>query len=157
VSNPAHPPEDQQRFALIAQPPLRAYLIASISSLGGGVLIVLWMMQDWPLIVGVLASLLLLFGLALSGATLLLTSRFKTTLVIDRDTVTLINGRRRRVLNWTEVADVSLHGSHLIFTPKGEGKRAVVPFDARRTDRHLFDDLLATVRSRLDASRGYRP
>ena len=74
-----------------------------------------------PMVIVVLAIIVMTFGLGVSVATLLSQSRFRTTLIIERDTVTLINGRRRRVLNWTEVAGVTTQGSYLIFTPKGTG------------------------------------
>ena len=78
-------------------------------------------------------------------------------MIIERDTVTLINGRRRRVLNWIEVADVTTQGPYLVFTPKGDGRREVVLFDPRQTSTPVVRGLVATLRTRLDASRGYRP
>ncbi len=157
MSNPAFRPEDRQRFALRVQPPVRAYAVASICSLAGALLIVIWLAQGWSTPVGVLAIGLLGFGIALNVAALVLKYRYQTTIMIERDTVTLINGRRRRVLNWTEVADVTLEGPRLIFKPKGHGKRQVVLFDPRQTDRRVFDDLVDVLQRRLDASRGYRP
>ena len=157
MSNPALRPEDRQRFALRVQPPVRAYVVASICSLTGALLIVIWLTQGWPTLVGVLAIALLGFGIALNVAALVLKHRYQTTIMIERDTVTLINGRRRRVLNWTEVSDVTLDGPRLIFKPKGNGPRQVVLFDPRQTDRGLFDDLVEALQRRLDASRGYRP
>ena len=158
MSNPAFRPEDRQHFALRVQPPVRAYAVASICSLAGALLIVGWLAQGWSTLVGVLAIALLGFGIALNVAALVLRYRYETTILIERDTVTLINGRRRRVLNWTEVADVTLEGPRLIFKPKGDdGQRQVVLFDPRQTDRGLFDDLVDALQRRLDASRGYRP
>jgi hypothetical protein len=157
ISNPAHVPLDQDRFTLQARVPIRAYVIAAVASLVGAVLLVVSLTLRWPTVVGVLAIVVMTFGLGVSVASLLSQSRFQTTLIIDRDTVTLINGRRRRVLNWTEVAGVSTQGPYLIFTPKGSGRREVVLFDPRQTRTPLFEELVATLRRRLDASRGYRP
>ncbi|HEY5847027.1 MAG TPA: hypothetical protein VIT42_09595 [Microlunatus sp.] len=157
MSNPAFRPEDRQRFALRVQTPVRAYAVASVCSLAGALLIVNWLVQGWPTLVGVLAIALLGFGIALNVAALVLKHRYQTTIMIERDTVTLINGRRRRVLNWTEVAEVTLEGPRLIFKFKGDGQRQVVLFVPRQTDRGLFDDLVEAMQRRLDASRGYRP
>jgi len=157
MSNPAFRPEDRQRFALRVQPPVRAYAVASVCSLAGALLIVTWLVQGWPTLVGVLAIALLGFGIALNVAALVLKHRYQTTIMIERDTVTLINGRRRRVINWTEVAEVTLEGPRLVFKLHGNEQPQVVLFAPRQTDRGLFDDLVEALQRRLDASRGYRP
>lgn len=157
MSNPAQSPLDYSRFFLQARVPIRAYVISALASLVGAVAVVAWLALDWPVVLGVLAIIVMTFGLGVSVATLLSSSRFQTTVIIERDTVTLVNGRRRRVLNWTEVADVTTTGPYLIFTPKGDGRREVVLFDPRQTDTAMFTDLIANLRRRLDASRGYRP
>jgi hypothetical protein len=157
ISNPAQSPLDHQRFFLHARVPVRAYVISALASIGGAVLVVAWLTLRWHPIFGVLAVLVMTFGLAISVGTLLSQSRYQTTVIIERDTVTLINGRRRRVLNWIEVADVTTQGPYLVFNPKGDGRREVVLFDPRQTNTQLFSDLVASLRTRLDASRGYRP
>ncbi len=55
------------------------------------------------------------------------------------------------------MADVTTQGPYLVFNPKGDGRREVVLFDPRQTNTQLFADLVAALRTRLDASRGYRP
>lgn len=158
MSNPAVSPQDHQRFFLQARPPVRAYVISAVSSLLGAVLVVAALSLRWPAVIVVLAIILMIFGLGLSTAALFAKSRYETTILIERDTVTLINGRRRRVLNWTEVADVSVQGQHLIFSPNVEsGRREIVLFDPRRTSNRLFEDLVEALRHRLDVSRGYKP
>ncbi len=158
MSNPAYAPQDRQRFFLQARTPVRAYVISAFGSIVGAVLLVAGLSLRWPPGIVILSIILMTFGLGLSTAALLANSRYQTTLLIERDTVTLINGRRRRVLNWTEVADVSVHGPHLIFSPKVEGgRREIVLFDPRQTSSGLFTDLVAALRHRLDVSRGYKP
>ena len=137
---------------------MRAWVLSGVGSILGAVLLVAAMSMSWPFVFVVLGLLLMIFGLALSTAALFAKSRYQTTLLIERDTVTLINGKRRRVLNWTEVADVSIQGPHLIFSPTDEGgRREIVLFDPRQTSSSLFSDLVETLRRRLDVSRGYRP
>ena len=108
-------------------------MIAAVCSLVGAVSVVASLMLRWPPVFGVLAVVVMTFGLAVSVVTLLSQSRYQTTVIIERDTVTLINGRRRRVLNWTEVAEVTTQGPYLVFNPKGDGRREVVLFDPRQT------------------------
>ena len=132
-------------------------MIAAVCSLVGAVSVVASLMLRWPPVFGVLAVVVMTFGLAVSVFTLLSQSRYQTTVIIDRDTVTMINGRRRRVLNWTEVAEVTTQGPYLVFNPLGDGRREVVLFDPRQTSSQLFADLVDALRTRLDASRGYRP
>ncbi len=98
ISNPAQSPLDHQRFFLQARVPVRAYVIAAVARSAGAVLVVAWLTLRWPPVFGVLAVVVMTFGLAISVATLLSQSRYQTTVIIERDTVTLINGRRRRVL-----------------------------------------------------------
>lgn len=157
MSNPAHVPSDHSRFFLQARVPIRAYVISAVASLVGAVAVVAWLALRWPPVVGVLAIVVMTFGLGVSVFTLFSQNRFQTTVIIERDTVTLINGRRRRVLNWTEISDVTTTGPYLIFNPKGDGRPEIVLFDPRQTNSALFSDLVATLRDRLDASRGYRP
>ena len=158
MSNPAHSPRDHQRFSLQARPPTRAYLISGVASIVGAVLLVVALNSRWPVAVVLLGMFLMACGLVLSTTALLTRSRYQTTIVVERDSVTLINGRRRRVLNWTEVGDVKVQGPHLIFSPQAAGGRTeVVLFDKRQTNTGVFQDLVTALRHRLDISRGYKP
>lgn len=158
MSNPAYAPQDHQRFFLQARTPVRAWVISALGSILGAVVLVAALSLRWPAGIVVLGIILMTFGLGLSTTALFVKSRYETTLMIERDTLTLINGRRRRVLNWTEVGDVTVQGPHLIFSPKDEsGRREVVLFDPRQTSSGLFTDLVAALRHRLDVSRGYKP
>ena len=158
MSNPAVAPQNHQRFFLQARTPVRAWVISGLASIGGAVLLVVASSLNWPLPFLILGMVLMLFGLALSTAALFAKSRYQTTLLVERDRLTLINGRRRRVLNWTEVSDVSIQGPHLVLSPTEEGgRREIVLFDTRQAGTPLFEDLMQALRNRLDASRGYKP
>jgi hypothetical protein len=158
MSNPAVSPQDRQRFFLQARTPVRAYALSAVGSVLGAVLLVATLTLEWPRVLVVLGIILMAFGIALSTAALFAKARYRTTLLVERDSITLINGRRRRVLNWTEVGDVTVQGPHLVFAPRdASGRREIVLFDPRQTDSPLFQDLVAALRHRLDVSRGYRP
>ena len=158
MSNPAYAPQDHQRFFLQARTPVRIYVISGVCSIVGAVLLVAALSLRWPVGIMILATIMMTFGLGLSTAALFVKSRYRTTLLIERDTITMINGKRRRVLNWTEVSDVSVSGPHLIFSPAVEGgRREIVLFDPRQTSSGLFTDLVHALRHRLDMSRGYKP
>ena len=71
ISNPAQSPLDHQRFFLQARVPVRAYVIAARRSIVGAVLVVASLTLRWPPVFGVLAVVVMTFGLAVSVVTLL--------------------------------------------------------------------------------------
>lgn len=155
MSNPALRPEDRQRFALRTTPPIRAYLIAALGSVVGAVLIVGWR-SGWPVAVGVVGLVLLVLALALAVVGTVLTQRFRTTLVVERDTLTVVAGRRRTVFGWRDVASIDVKGARLVVTPRGGGRPTVAYVDPRQVDQPSFRALATLLAARLDASRGYQ-
>ncbi len=124
MSNPALRPEDQQRFVLRATPPLRAYLLAAIGSVVGAVLIVGWQ-SGWPLALGVIGIVLAALAVLLALAATVLTQRFQTTLLVARDTLTLVSGRRRTTFSWRDIAEINVVGARLVVTPIDQSKPTV--------------------------------
>lgn len=154
MSNPALRPEDRSRFVLRATPPIRAYLLAAVGSLAGAVLIVGWQ-SGWPLPLGVIGIVLLVLAVSLAVVATVLTWRFQTTLVVERDTLTLHTGRRRTVLRWQDVAGIEVQGPRLVITPTDGGRPVVAYVDPRQVGQPSFQALATLLAARLDASRGY--
>jgi hypothetical protein len=154
VSNPALRPEDRQRFVLRASPPIRAYLLAALGSIGGAVLIVGWQ-SGWPLALGVIGIVVLVLAVGLALAATVLTWRFQTTLLVQRDTLTLTSGRRRTVFSWRDISAIDVRGARLVVTPIDGGRPTVAYVNPRQVGQPSFRALGRLLAERLDASRGY--
>ncbi len=156
MSNPARPPERVHEFTLRSRPPVRSFVMAALYALVGAALVVLSQVEGWPLVVTVAGALLLLLGLVVTGFAVLALNRLRTRLLLEPRTLTLVSGRRRTVLGWSEISGVGLDDTRLVFRGREGGRDEVVPYDRSRTDRAAFADLVAALQSYLDASRGYR-
>jgi hypothetical protein len=154
LSNPALRPEDSQRFVLRATPPIRAYLLAAVGSILGAVLIVGWQ-SGWPTWLGVVGLVVLLLAVLLAVVATVLTWRFQTTLLVQRDTLTVTSGRRRTVFAWRDIKGVEVKGARLVVTPSDGGKPTIAYVNPRQVDRPSFQALGTLLAERLDASRGY--
>ena len=155
MSNPALRPEDSQRFTLRATPPIRAYLIAAVGSIVGAVLIIGWQ-SGWHLALGVVGVAVLVLALVLAAAATALTAMFQTTLLVQRDTLTITSGRRRTVFNWRDIAGIDVKGARLVVSPVDGGKPTVAYVNPRQVGQPSFQSLGSLLAARLDASRGYR-
>jgi hypothetical protein len=88
---------------------------------------------------------------------LALTARLRTTLVLDSESITIINGRRRRVVPWSTIDIVRMQGRRLLLITKPEGGGSdVTVFNARAETDATFSALIAEIQKRLNADRGYR-
>lgn len=155
MSNPALRPEDSQRFVLRATPPIRAYLLAAVGSVLGAVLIVVWQ-SGRPTWLGVLGIVVLALAVLLALVATVLTWRFQTTVLVQRDTLTLTSGRRRTVFAWRDIKGVEVKGARLVVTPSDDSKPTIAYVDPRQVGQPSFQALGTLLAARLDASRGYR-
>lgn len=155
MSNPALRPEDRRQFVLRATPPIRAYLTAAVASIVGAALIVGWQ-SGWPAAVGVIGIVLLALALVLAVTATVLTFRFQTTVLVQRDTLTLSSGRRRTVYAWRDVSSIEVKGARLVVTPTDGSQPTVAYVDPRQVRQPSFQALGTALAERLDASRGYR-
>jgi hypothetical protein len=144
-----------QRFALAPRPPLRALAIGSLAAVVGALLVVLAGTLDLPLVLTILGIALLIFAVALVVAALALTARLRTALTLDAEAIRVTRGRRTRSVQWSGIDSVSLQGPRLTFTPK-DGESAVAVVNPRSPGNPTFLALVAAIRERLNADRGYR-
>ena len=145
-----------ERFALAAAPPIRTFAIASLVAIVGAALAVGSRALGLGPVVLALGVAGLGFAVALVLTAVILVSRLRTTLVLDTDGITLIRGRRTDRLPWSDIDRVNLAGRRLTFLTKqasGTGVSVINP--GSRTDP-TFMSLVAAIRRRLDANRGYR-
>ena len=78
---------------------------------------------DLPRAVPIAGVGLMIFAVVLAVVALVLTARLRTTLVLDPESITIINGRRRRVVPWSTIDIVRMQGPRLLLITKPEGRR----------------------------------
>jgi hypothetical protein len=165
-------PRQVQLFALNPRPPLRALAVGSVAAVVGALLVVLGSAQQrgatpleppgqaralhLPLVLTVIGIALLILAMSLVVAALVLTARLRTALTLDAEAIRVTRGRRTRAVAWSGIESVSLRGPRLTFTSKGGGS-AVVVVNPRSPGNPTFLALVAAIRERLNADRGYRP
>ena len=153
-SGAPRPPEAQ--FTLTAPPPVRSLAISAAAALIAAAMIVLGSALDLPQVLVIAGLALMIFAVALAVAAVALTARLRTTLILDPESITIINGRRRRVVPWSMIDIVRRQGPRLLLITKpgsGADLTVVIP---RAGNDVMFSALIAEIQKRLDADRGYR-
>jgi hypothetical protein len=130
--------------------------ISAVAAVMAAVMTVLSSALDLPRAVTVAGISLMIFAIMLAAAALLLTRRLRTTLILDRESITIINGRRRRVLPWSTIDRVRQLGPRLVLITKPDGGADATVVNPRTETDATFEALLGEIRQRLDADRGYR-
>ena len=143
-----------RRFDLSAVPPLRALAISAGAALVAIVALVVWGQTDLLLVL-ILGLAVLLFAIIWVAVALLLTRRLRTTVVLAAEAITVVRGRETRDQPWADIEHVDLVGPRLTFTVKGDADDLVV-INPRTANDTTFMTMLAEIRQRLDADRGYQ-
>ncbi|HMI34197.1 MAG TPA: hypothetical protein VK499_08765 [Propionibacteriaceae bacterium] len=130
--------------------------ISAGAALIAAAMIVLGSALDLPEVVIIAGVILMVFAVALAVAAIALTVRLRTTLILDPESITIINGRRRRVVGWSTIDIVRRQGPRLLLITKpGRGSDMAV-VNPRAENDVVFSALIAEIQKRLDADRGYR-
>jgi hypothetical protein len=145
----------RERFALSAAPPVRTFAIAALVAIVGAGLMVGSRALDLGSVVLVLGLAGVAFALALALTAVILVRSLRSTLVLDTDGITLIRGRRTDRLPWSDIDRVSLVGQRLTFLTKQSRGTDVSVISPRSNTDPTFLSLVAAIRGRLDADRGY--
>jgi membrane protein YdbS with pleckstrin-like domain len=157
VSDTGGPGPQKARFTLTAPPPVRSLAISAVVALIAAAMIVLGSALDLPRAVTIAGVILMIFACALAVVALVLTARLRMTLALDPQSITIIKGRRRRVVPWSTIDVVKRQGPRLLLITKpGDSEDVTVVNPPAATDA-TFDALIAEIQRRLDADRGYRP
>jgi hypothetical protein len=155
VSDTGGPRPQEARFALTAPPPVRSLAISAVAAVIAAAMIVLSSALDLPRVVMIAGVSLMIFATSLAVVALVLTARLRTTLLLDAESITIINGRRRRVVAWSTIEVVRRQGPRLLLITKpGDGEDATVINPGTATDA-TFGALIAEIQRRLDVDRGY--
>ena len=154
MGDPSTAIPERQRFRLTAPPPIKALAAASFASVFGVIVLLIWGVRDRGLLLLTVGVGSMIFGVALAVGAFLLSARLRTLIYIDAEGITLIRGRRNRVLRWADIDQVTLSGARLTLQAKGNAHSASV-INPRSPADFVFVALMAAIHQRLDASRGY--
>jgi hypothetical protein len=149
------PGPQEARFALTAPAPVHSLAISAVAAMVAAAMIVLGSALELPQVVTIAGVSLMIFACMLAVVALVLTARLRTTLLLDSESITIINGRRRRVVPWSTIDVVRRQGPRLLLITKpGDGEDATVINPGTATET-TFNALIAEIQRRLDADRGY--
>jgi hypothetical protein len=146
----------QTQFVLTAPPPVRSLAISAVAAAIAAALIVLTSALELPRAVAIAGIVIMIFAVGLAVAALLLTVRLRTVLILDPQSITIIKGRRRRVLDWSMIDSVRLQGARLKLITKPQGGVDATVVNPRSAADATFTALSADIGRRLDADRGYQ-
>ena len=144
-----------QQFVLRAELPFRALAIGSGGAVAGAGLLVLWRSMALSPAVAVLGGLLLAFAVAVTVAAVLAARRWRQTVTLDEEGITVVSGRTRRTLAWSDIKRVTLDGDRAVL--EGDQHSRTEVSNPHGPSERVFVALLEEMTARLDASRGYRP
>jgi hypothetical protein len=156
VSDSGGVPPQRTRFALAAPPPVRSLAISAGTALLAAAMIVLGSALDLPRAITVAGIGLLIFAVALAVVALVLTARLRTALILDSKSITIIKGRRRRVVPWSMIDVVRRQGPRLLLITRPEAGADATVLNPGTASEATFDALIAEIQRRLNADRGYR-
>jgi hypothetical protein len=153
LSSPTPAGAHAARFRLPVQPPLQHLLIASLAAIAGGCQLFAWALARMP-------TFFLFFGLLLMGiaagfglAALVRHHRLRWVAYVDTASLTIVNGNRRTVLPWEEVAGVGYGASRLGIRGTA-GHRSCTLWVDRTVEAHeAAQDLLRAMEAQLVARR----
>jgi hypothetical protein len=135
---------------------VRSLAISAGAALIAAAMIVLGSALDLPQALIIAGLTLMMFAVALAVVAVALTVRLRTTLILDPESITIINGRRRRVVSWSSIEIVRRQGPRLfLITKPGSGSDLIV-VNPRAEPDVMFSALIAEIQKRVDADRGYR-
>jgi hypothetical protein len=157
VSDSAKEGPVQARYVLTAWPPLRSLAISSVSALIAAAMVVLGTALELPQAVAIAGISLMILAIVLAVVALVLTVRLRTTLIFDSQSISIIRGRHRRLVPWSMIETVKMQGPRLLLIMVPEAKPDAEIINPRRSTDATFAALIAEIRQRLNADRGYRP
>jgi Bacterial PH domain len=156
VSDSGAPRPPEAQFTLTAPPPVRSLAISAGAALIAAAMIVLGSALDLPQVLVIAGLALMIFAVALAVAAVALTLRLRTTLILDPESITIMNGRRRRVVPWSMIDIVRRKGPRLLLITKPGSGADLTVVNPRAGNDVVFSALIAEIQKRLDADRGYR-
>jgi hypothetical protein len=146
----------QTHFVLTPPPPVRSLAISAVAAVVAAAVIVLASALQLSRALAIAGIVIMVFAFALAVVALVLTVRLRTTLILDSQSITIIKGRHRRVLDWSMIDSVRLQGPRLKLITKPQGGVDATVLNPRGATDVRFTELVADIGRRLDADRGYQ-
>jgi hypothetical protein len=146
----------QTQFVLTPPPPVRSLAISAVAAVVAAAVIVLASALQLSRALAIAGIVIMVFAFALAVVALVLTVRQRTTLILDSQSITIIKGRHRRVLDWSMIDSVRLQGPRLKLITKPQGGVDATVLNPRGATDVRFTELVADIGRRLDADRGYQ-
>jgi hypothetical protein len=146
----------QTHFVLTPPPPVRSLAISAVAAVVAAAVIVLASALQLSRALAIAGIVIMVFAFALAVVALVLTVRQRTTLILDSQSITIIKGRHRRVLDWSMIDSVRLQGPRLKLITKPQGGVDATVLNPRGATDVRFTELVADIGRRLDADRGYQ-
>lgn len=140
----------ERTFFLKPQPPLRAFLVAAVLSLLGGLLTVFALQQSWHWFVLVLCLLLLAAGVGLFAAALVATARLGVRVTISDEGYEISGTNQAHSGQWADVTKVTqaLEGAHITIY-HGSVRRTHLIFPGGPAQQQM-QDVIDEIMSRLE-------
>ncbi|HEX3205102.1 MAG TPA: hypothetical protein VHQ68_02565, partial [Propionibacteriaceae bacterium] len=118
MSETGGPGPQEARFTLTAPPPVRSLAISAVAAVIAAAMVVLGGALDLSQVVTIAGVGLMIFAGTLAVVALVLTARLRTTLALDSQSITIIKGRRRRIVPWSTIELVRRQGPRLLLITK---------------------------------------
>ncbi len=144
----------ERTFFLKPRPPLRAFLLAAVLSLVGGVLTVLGLQHDWPVVVVVLVILLLVLGIMLFAAAIVAMARLGVRITLTDDGYRVSGTENAHEGSWSDVTKVTqaVEGAHVTIH-HGDVRRTHLIFPGGPAQERM-PEVIEEIMARLERVKG---
>lgn len=143
----------ERTFLLKSQPPIRAFVIAALLSLVGGVCAVLGLQHAWHWTLVAFAFILLAAGVGLFAAALVATARLGVRVTISDDGYEISGTNQAHSGQWADVTKVTqaLEGAHITIY-HGAVRRTHIIFPGGPAEQRM-QDVIDEILSRLERAK----
>jgi hypothetical protein len=151
-------PQDMQdvRLTLAPPPPVRSLAISAVAAVIAAAMMVAHGAFELPAAVMVAGIVVMILAVILAVVALVLTVHFRTLLILDTESITVVKGRHRRTVAWSMIDSVTMRRGRLLLITKPEGGPNITVVNPRASTDATFSALISQIQQRLDADRGYR-
>lgn len=141
----------EQTFFLKPEPPLRAFAIAAVLSLLGGLLLVLALQNGWHAVIQVLFGLMLAAGIALFVAAVVAMARLGVRITLTDEGYRVTGTNQTHEGKWIDVSKVTqaVQGAHITIY-HGNVRRTHLIFPGGRAQEQV-PEVIDAIMDRLKA------
>lgn len=143
----------ERTFFLKPRPPLRAFLLAAVLSLIGGILTALALQHDWSAVALTLAIIVLVLGIALFVLAIVATARLGVRITLTDEGYKVSGTRTTHEGEWNDVTKVTqtVEGAHITIY-HGNVRRTHLIFPAGPAQEKM-QDVIDEIMVRLERAK----